>query len=179
MNIRPRCVAGIQKHRAMKLQLRLEGDPALREKSQPVEKITPKIRRLVDDMFETMYASNGIGLAAAQVGVHVRVITLDLQQDGSRPFALINPEIMHAEGEQVNLEGCLSCPGLSGDVQRAARITVAGLSPRGSVQTLEIEGLLAAAIQHEIDHLDGILFIDRLEPGERVRVEQQRTVMRA
>jgi peptide deformylase len=163
----------------MKLQIRYEGDPVLREKSQPVEKVTPKLRKLVDDMFATMYASNGIGLAAPQVGVHQRVITLDLQQEGSQACALINPEITRAEGEQVNIEGCLSCPGLSGTVKRAAVVEVAALTPRGRKVTIEAEGLLAAALQHEIDHLDGVLFIDRLEPTERVKVEQQRVDLRA
>ena len=163
----------------MKLQIRYEGDPVLRVKSVGVEKVTPKIRKLVDDMFETMYAAQGIGLAAPQVGVQLRVITVDVQTEGQRALALINPEIVALRGEQEYLEGCLSCPGLNGLVKRAAWVEVHALDPRGRTVKMEAEGLPATVIQHEIDHLDGILFIDRLEPTERVKVEQQRSALRA
>jgi len=129
---------------------------------------------MIDDMFDTMYSGNGIGLAAPQVGVNQRVITVDLQKKRSKPFALINPEVVRAEGEYESEEGCLSCPGLSAMVKRAKSVTVTGLDPKGRNVTIEAEELLAVVLQHEVDHLDGILFIDRLEPTERVKVERQR-----
>jgi peptide deformylase len=162
----------------MKLQLHYEHEPALRKTAKPVVKITPKIKRLIDDMFETMYAANGIGLAANQVGVLQRVIVIDLQTKGSKRLALINPEIIHNDGQQVSSEGCLSCPGLMADVARAASVTVTALDPQGKVQTLEADNLLAAVLQHEIDHLNGVLFIDRLDATQRVRVEQQRASLK-
>jgi len=162
----------------MKLQLHYEHEPVLRAAAQPVAKITPRIRRLIEDMFETMYAANGIGLAANQVGVLQRVIVIDLQRKGSKPLALVNPEIIADDGRQISNEGCLSCPGLTADVVRAACVTVSALDPQGKVQTIEADNLLAAALQHEIDHLNGVLFIDRLAATERVKVEQQRVTLK-
>jgi peptide deformylase len=158
----------------MKLQITYEGDPILRNNSEPVEKITPKIRKLIDDMFETMYADNGIGLAAPQVGINQRVIVIDTQNRKLKPIAMVNPELIEQSGEQESVEGCLSCPGLSATVKRAATVTVTGLDPNGRNLTLEADGLLAIVFQHEIDHLNGVLFIDHLDPSERVKVEKQR-----
>lgn len=158
----------------MKLTLRYEGDPVLRKKAAPVERITPRIRRLVEEMFKVMYAAKGIGLAAPQVGESIRVIVLDLQDKSCPPCALINPEIIEREGTQESEEGCLSCPGLTARVQRAARVVVSYLDLDGVPRRMEGEKLLAAALQHEIDHLDGILFLDRLTPTERIKVERQR-----
>ena len=158
----------------MKLQIIYDGDPVLRKVSKPVEKITSKVRKLVEDMFETMYADNGIGLAAPQIAVSQRVIVVDIQTRRTKPIALINPEITASAGEQESLEGCLSCPGLSANVKRAESVTVQGLDQNGRNVKVEAKGLLAVVLQHEIDHLDGILFIDRLDPSQRVKVEQQR-----
>jgi peptide deformylase len=158
----------------MKLRLFYETDPILRQKAAPVEKVTNKIRRLVEDMFETMHAAKGIGLAANQVGILSRVIILDLRKRGIKPMALINPEIVARAGELENEEGCLSCPGLYAKVKRAACVTVHALDITGDEVAVEATDLHAAALQHEIDHLDGILFLDRLEPTERIRLEQLR-----
>ena len=162
----------------MKLEIKYEGDPILRLQSLPVEKITRKTRKLIDDMFDTMWGSNGIGLAASQVGVNVRAIIIDIQTERSKPFALINPEIVSSEGEQLYEEGCLSCPGLAGVVRRAALVTVTGLDPKGNNVQIDADNLLAVVLQHEIDHLNGVLFVDRLEPDERLKVERQRSQLR-
>src|SRR5690554_2721965 len=124
-------------------------DPQLREKSKTVTKITPNIIKLIKNMAETMYDANGVGLAAPQVGVLKRVVVIDV---GEGLIALINPEIIDARGEQTDLEGCLSFPGIVGEVTRAAKVKVKGLTPEGKEVVLEGEGLLARAFQHEIDH---------------------------
>ncbi|WP_334111158.1 peptide deformylase [Thermodesulfitimonas autotrophica] len=134
------------------------GDPVLREKAQPVTKITPALLRLLDDMTETMYAYHGVGLAAPQVGVSKRVIVVDA---GKGLYQLINPEIIAVSGSETDREGCLSIPGVWGEVTRAAAVTVRGLNRSGETVEIEAEGFFARALQHEIDHLDGILFIDR------------------
>lgn len=133
-------------------------DPQLREKSKTVPKITPNIIKLIKNMAETMYDANGVGLAAPQVGVLKRVIVIDI---GQGLIALINPEIIDTSGEQTDIEGCLSFPGIVGEVTRASKVKVKGLTPKGKEVVLEGEGLLARAFQHEIDHLDGILFVDK------------------
>ena len=142
----------------------------------PVGQITNEILDLIDDMFETMDQSRGIGLAAPQVGKNIRVIIVDTQQKKSKPFALINPEIVHAEGEQIYEEGCLSCPGLSGNVKRSAKVTVLGINENGDDVKIDAESLLAVVLQHEIDHLDGILFVDRLDEDEKKKIEKQRNL---
>ena len=158
----------------MKLAVLKEGDPGLRLASTPVETLTRKTVKLIDDMLETMYAAKGIGLAAPQVGVHKRIIVIDLQTRGSKPVTLVNPVIIRSAGERDSEEGCLSCPGLSGIVKRAAEVRLEGLDQKGRRIEIDAQELLACAFQHEIDHLDGILFIDRLDPTERIKVEQQR-----
>lgn len=134
------------------------GDPVLREKAQPVTKITPALLRLLDDMTETMYAYHGVGLAAPQVGISKRVIVVDA---GKGLYQLLNPEIIAASGSVTDREGCLSIPGVWGEVTRAAAVTVRGLNRSGETVEIKAEGFFARALQHEIDHLDGILFIDR------------------
>lgn len=135
------------------------GDPILREKARPVEKITPRIHRLLDNMAETMYAAPGVGLAAPQIGVSKRIIVVDV---GEGLIELINPEILVAEGEEIGVEGCLSIPGVQGEVPRAAVVVVKGQDRYGQTKELKAQGLLARALQHEIDHLDGVLFIDKV-----------------
>jgi len=148
-------------------------DPRLRLVSKPVEKIDADIRRLVEDMFETMYAAPGIGLAAIQVGVPQRVITLDLakKDEPRQPQVFINPEILSASAERATYEeGCLSIPEFYDEVERPAQVTVRYTDLDGQVREAEVGGLFATCLQHEIDHLDGVLFIDHLSKLKRDRV---------
>ena len=139
-------------------------DPRLREKGAPIERITPEIQKLVDDMAETMYAAPGVGLAATQIGERHRVFLIDIaaEDEPSNLHVFINPEIVKREGEACGPEGCLSFPGISEDIKRAAKVTVKALDRAGKPFELEAEGLLAVAIQHENDHLEGVLMIDRM-----------------
>ncbi|MGH8028921.1 MAG: peptide deformylase [Arenimonas sp.] len=148
-------------------------DPRLRTVAKPVEQIDATLRQLVDDMFETMYAAPGIGLAATQVNIHQRLLVLDVSEDHARPLVFINPEILLAEGHQVYQEGCLSVPGIFADVKRAERISVRALDREGQSFELEAEGLLAVCIQHEMDHLDGKVFVDYLSPLKRELVRKK------
>ncbi len=134
------------------------GEPVLRQQCRKVTVINKKIKKLLDGMRETMYRSNGVGLAAPQVGVSKRIVVVDV---GKGVWELINPEIVFQEGEEMGVEGCLSIPGVAGEVNRAARVRVRALDRQGRQQVITAEGLGARALQHEIDHLDGILFIDR------------------
>ncbi|GEA15080.1 MAG: peptide deformylase [Moorella sp. (in: firmicutes)] len=140
-------------------QILVHPDPILREKSQAVKKITPNIWKLLDNLADTMYDAPGVGLAAPQIGVLKRVIVVDV---GEGLIELINPEIIAARGKDVGPEGCLSVPGAQGEVPRAAAVTVRGLDRHGREREIKAEGLLARALQHEIDHLDGVLFIDKV-----------------
>ncbi|MCS7059600.1 MAG: peptide deformylase [Anaerolineae bacterium] len=160
-------------------QIRKIGDPVLRRKAKKVEKITQDTHRLIDDMIETMRAHHGVGLAAPQVGSPVRVVVAEIEADDKIPgsgmtYALINPEIVHhSEETWENQEGCLSIPGWRGEVERPYRITVKALGRDGKRIRLEVEGWVARVLQHEIDHLDGILFIDKLVAPDRIwRVEE-------
>jgi len=137
-------------------------DPILREKAQPVKKINDRLLKLLDDMAETMYKAEGVGLAAPQVGVSKRVFVVDVGDEHGL-IEFINPEIIAKEGEQFGPEGCLSIPGISGDVRRARKVKVRALNRAGEEFELEAEDYLARAIQHELDHLNGILFIDLAE----------------
>lgn len=139
-------------------------DPRLRQKAEPVSEITPEIRRLIDDMAETMYAAPGVGLAATQIGEPHRLFIIDIaaEDEPSNLMVFINPEITRRDGEEVGPEGCLSFPGITEDIKRAARVTVRALDRDGKPFELSAEGLLAVAIQHEADHLDGTLMIDRM-----------------
>ncbi len=140
-----------------------EGDETLRKVSRPVEKIDQRILTLLDDMAETMYDADGVGLAAPQVGILKRVIVIDIRDDQGL-ICLINPEIIETNGEQVDEEGCLSIPGKSGLVKRPSFVKVKGLNREGEAVILSGTGLLATAFCHEIDHLDGILFTDKVIP---------------
>jgi len=148
-------------------------DPRLRNHAKPVAQVDDDIRTLVADMFETMYEAPGIGLAAVQVGVAKQVITIDISEDGDQPLVLINPEIIEADGSAVMDEGCLSVPGIHEAVKRAVHIRVRSLDREGQVQEFEAEDLLAVCIQHEIDHLDGKLFVDYLSSLKRLRVRKK------
>lgn len=145
------------------------GTPVLHEPSRPVERIDDEIRRLIDDMVDTMYAAPGIGLAAPQVGVPLRVIVIDLSvgEDKSQLIKLVNPEFVSKEGEQKVEEGCLSIPGYGGSPARPEKVVVKGLDPDGTERTYTGTELLARAFCHEIDHIDGLLFVDRLSPLKR------------
>lgn len=144
-------------------------DPELKKRSAPVTIINDSIRQLVQDMTETMYDAPGVGLAAPQIGVHQRVIVIDIAGSDEPPalIAAINPVIVHAEGETFEEEGCLSVPKYAANVRRHAKIVVKGLNIDGDETTWRAEGLLAVAFQHEIDHLDGILFIDHISQLKR------------
>jgi peptide deformylase len=152
----------------MKLDVRILGDPILRQKAAQVGAISDATRKLIRDMFETMYAEEGVGLAAPQVGVSERIIVVDPHNDEVAAFALINPEIVDTSKEtEKGEEGCLSIPGLRDLVERSVRVVVRGTTVEGEPRELELSGLPARIIQHEIDHLDGILFFDRLSPLKR------------
>jgi len=142
------------------LKIRSIGDPVLRQKAEPVVKVSQKIKDLLADMAETMYAAPGIGLAAPQVGVNKRVIVVDI---GEGLLELVNPVIVKQSGSATATEGCLSVPGMVGDVTRAYQVVVRALDKKGRQVEITATDLLARALQHEIDHLDGILFIDKAE----------------
>ncbi len=148
-------------------------DPRLRTVAKPVDKVDAGLRQLIDDMFETMYAAPGIGLAATQVDVHLRLLVLDVSEDKGRPMVFINPEILSAEGHQVYQEGCLSVPGIYADVTRANTVRVRALDRDGTAFELEADGLLAVCIQHEMDHLAGKVFVDYLSPLKREQVRKK------
>ena len=148
-------------------------DPRLRTKATAVEAVDDEIRTLIDDLLETMYAAPGIGLAATQVNVHKRVLVTDVSEDKSQPLALVNPEIVSKDGVEVMEEGCLSVPGFFEEVERAESIVVRFLDRDGKQQELEVDGLLAVCIQHEIDHLDGKLFVDYLSQLKRQRIRKK------
>lgn len=137
-------------------------DDVLRKKAKKVEKIDERLQMLIDDMIDTMYHADGVGLAAPQVGILKRVIVIDV---GEGVHALINPEFVSQSGEEIDVEGCLSIPGIRGKVNRPANVVVKALDRNGKEIQLEASGLLARALCHEIDHLDGVLFIDKIIPG--------------
>ncbi len=145
------------------------GDPTLHDPARRIDDITPDIDRAIDDMIETMYAAPGIGLAAPQIGVPLRVFVIDLSvgRDAGGLLVMINPEVVSRDGVQLEEEGCLSVPGFNATVVRPSRIVVKGLDRHGNEQQQEGAGLLARAFQHEIDHLDGALFVDRLRGIKR------------
>lgn len=149
-------------------EIRYLGDPVLRQEAEPVATIDDGTRSLVADMMETMYDADGVGLAAPQVGVSVRVIVVDTREPEMRPFALVNPEVAETSAEiEKAEEGCLSIPGLHEIVERPALCVVTGLSPDGEPVRIEADGLLARVLQHEVDHVNGVLFIDRVSPLKR------------
>ena len=148
-------------------------DPKLRKKAVPVARVDAALNRLIDDMFETMYAAPGIGLAATQVDVHQRLLVADVSTEKNAPFVLINPEILEKDGVAVTEEGCLSVPGFYEEVERANHIRVRFLDRTGAVNEREFEGLMAVCVQHEIDHLNGRLFVDYLSEAKRQRIRKR------
>jgi peptide deformylase len=148
-------------------------DPRLRTRAVPVEAVDDDIRQLAADMLETMYEAPGIGLAATQVNVHKRLLVADVSEDRSDPHVLINPEIIEKDGVEVMEEGCLSVPGFFEKVERADRIKVRALGLDGEPHELEADGLLAVCIQHEMDHLEGKLFVDYLSQLKRQRIRKK------
>lgn len=151
-------------------------DPRLRTVAAPVDVArvtTPEFQQLLDDMFETMYAAPGIGLAASQVDVHQRFMVIDVSEEHDQPLVFINPEITERSGEQVCQEGCLSVPGIFADVTRSAGITVQAVGRDGQPFQMQAEGLLAVCVQHEMDHLLGKLFVDYLSPLKREMVRKK------
>ena len=148
-------------------------DPRLRTRAQPVTQVDAALRTLIDDMFETMYAAPGIGLAATQVNVGKRVLVIDLSERHDEPLALINPEILSRTGVEETEEGCLSVPGYFDKVTRAEKIRVRALDRDGKQIEFDADGLLAVCIQHEIDHLDGKLFVDYLSELKRTRIRKK------
>ncbi|MBK5966839.1 peptide deformylase [Thiocystis minor] len=156
-----------------KLDILTFPDPRLRHKARPVEHVDAAIRRLVDDMLETMYAAPGIGLAATQVDVPLQVLVIDTSEHHDTPLCLINPRILSLEGTEQMDEGCLSVPGFYETVTRAERVSVQALDRAGEPFTLDADGLLAVCIQHEIDHLAGKLFVDHLSMLKRQRIRRK------
>ncbi len=164
--------------------IREMGDEILRKKSKPVKEMTPRLSTLVDDMLETMYDQEGVGLAAPQVGVLRRIVVIDVSESREEPMVFINPEILETEGEQTGMEGCLSVPGKHAQVTRAAHVKVRALNRDMEPFELEADELLARCIQHEFDHLEGVLYVDRKtgplldneqpDPEEEPKVEPEK-----
>ncbi len=148
-------------------------DPRLRTKAKPVAQVDDTLRAFIDRMFDTMYAAPGIGLAATQVDLHQRVVVIDVSEGKDQPLVFINPEILDKTGSQVYQEGCLSVPGIYADVERADQVTVRALDRNGDTFELNADGLLAVCIQHELDHLDGKVFVDYLSPLKREMVRKR------
>jgi peptide deformylase len=148
-------------------------DPRLRTRARPVETFDAALVRLVDDLFETMYAAPGIGLAATQVDVHKRVVVIDVSDERNEPQVFINPEILSREGEGTTEEGCLSVPGIFDDIKRAANVRVRAQDKHGVVSERDLTGTLAVCLQHEMDHLEGRLFVDYLSDLKRERIRKK------
>lgn len=148
-------------------------DQRLRTRAEPVLAVDDDLRRLIDDMFETMYAAPGIGLAATQVDVHRRLVVIDISEQRNQPLVLVNPELISRDGVEDTEEGCLSVPGIYEKVRRAERIRVRALDRNGEQIEFDADGLLAVCIQHEIDHLDGKVFVDYLSDLKRFRIRKK------
>ena len=154
--------------------IREDGDEILRKKAREVEEVNDKIREILEDMVETMHQFNGVGLAGPQIGILKRLVVIDLYDDNG-PIKLVNPKIIKQEGKQEVEEGCLSFPNQFAKIIRPARVTIEALNEKGEKIKIKSEGLLAQAISHELDHLDGILFVDKIIPGtlEYVKPEEK------
>ena len=148
-------------------------DERLRTVAKPIDEVNSEIKQLVADMFETMREEKGIGLAATQVNRHVRLVVMDVSEEQNEPRVFINPEIVNKEGSTISEEACLSVPGNYAKVDRAEKVTVKALDGEGEPYELEADGLLAICIQHELDHLDGKLFVDYLSPLKRQRIRKK------
>ncbi len=146
-------------------------DPRLHTRATPVREVTDEIRKLIADMAETMYEAPGIGLAATQVDGHKRIVVIDVSEDKSGLLALINPEIIARDGEQVCEEGCLSVPGIYDKVSRAEHVRVRAMNQQGETFEFDAEGLLAVCVQHELDHLDGMVFVQHLSQLKQTRIK--------
>ena len=157
------------------LEIKKFGCPVLRQKAAPIRDITDEIQQLIEDMFATMYAAEGVGLAAQQVGFTERLLVLDVRpRDAlSEPLVFINPEILWTEGEHIGEEGCLSLPGIAGDVRRPARIGVRARDGNGREFEMDLDGIAAKVLQHEIDHLDGVLIVEHFNAIKRNLVRGQ------
>ena len=156
------------------LSIRCLPDPVLKQKSKRVRNIDGSIQKLIGNMMETMHSAEGVGLAAPQVGTPLRVIVIGIP--GEQEIALINPEIVRSKGERLIIEGCLSVPGYVGEIKRAESVTVKGLNPDGKKIRIKADGLLAQALEHEIDHINGVLYIDHLEGMAKLRrIEPEET----
>lgn len=157
------------------LEIKLFGCPTLRKKTDPVPEVTAEVRKLADDMFETMYEAEGIGLAAPQVGVLERLLVMDVtsQEPESKPMVLINPEIVDADGQVTGEEGCLSIPGVSGDVKRSEHVCIRALDREGNPIEVTLSGIAGRVAQHEIDHLEGILVTDHFSAIKRNLLRSQ------
>ena len=155
------------------LDILIYPDNRLRDIAKPVDAVDDSVRALLDDMLETMYEAPGIGLAATQVGVNRRVVVIDVSEDKNSPLILINPEILSSTGEGVGEEGCLSIPGIYEDVKRAEEIRFRALDRSGDSYEMDADGLLAVCVQHEVDHLDGKLFVDYLSALKRNRIRKK------
>ncbi|GAA0372874.1 peptide deformylase [Bowmanella denitrificans] len=166
-------LTSVAEYKMAKLEVLRFPDERLRTVAKPVKEVNADIRRLVDDMFETMKAENGIGLAATQVNEHIRLVVMDVSEEQDNPLVFINPEITEKQGSTISEEGCLSVPNNYAKVDRAERIKVTALDRDGKEFTLEAEGLLAICIQHELDHLRGVLFVDYLSPLKRQRIRKK------
>ena len=157
---------------AIRALCHLLDDPVLRQKARKVPRIDSSIQQLIDDMVETMQQTHGVGLAAPQVGVSLRVVVL--QMPGEEPMAIINPEIVKRAGEREVVEGCLSIPGYAGDIKRSVSVTVKGWDRQGKTIRIKATGLKAQALEHELDHLNGVLYIDHVESQDKLhRVEAE------
>jgi peptide deformylase len=148
-------------------------DPRLRTRAQPVTQFDAELSKLVDDMFETMYAAPGIGLAATQVDVHKRVVVIDVSKDKDQPLVFINPQLLSRDGEEVSEEGCLSVPENYAEVKRAAKVRVRAQDRNGEFFETDYDDVLAVCIQHEMDHLEGKLFVDYLSDLKRERIRKK------
>ncbi len=148
-------------------------DPRLETVAKPVAQVDDALRALIDDMFETMYEAPGIGLAATQVNVHQRLVVIDVSEEKQQPLVLINPEVLAKDGKEEYEEGCLSVPGVYEKVTRAATVKVRALDRDGNPFELDADGILAICIQHEIDHLDGKVFVDHLSSLKRMRIRKR------
>ncbi len=154
-------------------EIRLQGDPVLEKECRPVKEITPRLRELIDDMFETMYEANGVGLAAPQVGVLRRICIVDTGEEDGQAYVLVNPEILESDGEQTGDEGCLSLPGKAALVTRPNHVKVRAFDEEMKEYEVEAEGLLARAFCHEIDHLDGHMYTEIAEgPIHDIKYEE-------
>ncbi len=157
----------------MTLKILKYPDPRLRTVAKPVTEVTDETRELIDNMFATMYAAPGIGLAATQVDVHERIVVIDISAEKDEPLVLINPEIIAKNGTEVSEEGCLSVPSIYEKVERAESISVQALDRNGQSISFDTGGMLAVCIQHEIDHLDGKVFVDYLSPLKQKRISKK------